>query len=283
VTRKAARIDRLQARAERLRSEGTGRIERARELGNLIPMGQPILVGHHSEKRHRRDLARINGGYDRGFAALKAADACERRASTAESNRAISSDDPEALEKLRAKLATIETKRAQGVAINKAGRAKDPIAALTALGFKDPARILKAASETWDGKIVAAFELTNWSAEARRLKERITILEKREAAPETPPEEIGDVRIVEEDNRVQLRFPGKPSAAIRSSLKSHGFRWSPTAGAWQRMASPDAWYWARYVAGMTDDSEIPEPPYSDGGRDCPDGVDTEATEGDVGF
>jgi hypothetical protein len=216
----------------------------------MIPMGQPILVGHHSEKRHRKDLARIDSGYRKGFEALKHAEECERRASTAEDNRAISSDDPEALEKLRAKLSRIETFRVRGVELNKAQRARDPIAALTALGVKDPERMLKAASEAvLDHKIVASYQLTNWSAEARRIKDRIQVLERRDAAPEAAPVEIGDIRIVEEDNRVQLHFPGKPAAEIRSALKSHGFRWSPLAGAWQRMASPDAWYWARHVAG----------------------------------
>lgn len=248
-TRKAARIERLQARAERLRGEGESRLAGARRLGDAIPFGQPILVGHHSEKRHRRDIARIDSGYRKGFEALKSAEHCERRASTAESNRTISSDDPEALTKLREKLAGIEKRREYSVKVNKAQRAKDPIAALSALGVKDPARLLAAAREAiLDHRIVAGYELTNMASECRRLKERIALLEKRDAAPEVPPETIGDVRIVEEDNRVLVYFPGKPSEAIRTALKSNGFRWAPTVGAWSRMASNGAHYYAREIA-----------------------------------
>ena len=38
----------------------TGRHFADRERLEMIPLGQPILVGHHSEKRHRRDLKRID-------------------------------------------------------------------------------------------------------------------------------------------------------------------------------------------------------------------------------
>jgi hypothetical protein len=60
-----------------------------------------------------------------------------------------------------------------------------------------------------------------------------------------PPEELrfGDVRVLRDpiDNRVRLFFPGKPSADVRSRLKSRGFRWAPSVGAWQRQATPTAW------------------------------------------
>ena len=42
-----------------------------------------------------------------------------------------------------------------------------------------------------------------------------------------------------EQQRVQILFPGKPSAEIISYLKSHGFRWSPFNKAWQRQNTPD--------------------------------------------
>ena len=63
-----------------------------------------------------------------------------------------------------------------------------------------------------------------------------------------PDEQIGEVTIQEQDNRVQILFPGKPSDEIRARLKSNGFRWSPTAGAWQRMPSAWAWQVAREIA-----------------------------------
>ena len=57
------------------------------------------------------------------------------------------------------------------------------------------------------------------------------------------------VEIVENDslNRLQILFPGKPSEAIRSQLKSAGFRWSPTEGAWQRQLNDGARWAAKRV------------------------------------
>ena len=37
-----------------------------------------------------------------------------------------------------------------------------------------------------------------------------------------------------EDNRLQVFFDGKPDADTRAELKSNGFRWAPSVGAWQR-------------------------------------------------
>lgn len=43
-------------------------------------------------------------------------------------------------------------------------------------------------------------------------------------------------------NRLQLVFPGKPDDATRALLRSHGFRWEPSAGAWQRQLDNGARY-----------------------------------------
>ena len=46
----------------------------------------------------------------------------------------------------------------------------------------------------------------------------------------------------EEQNRLQLKFEGKPSAEMRDKLKHNGFKWSPSNNAWQRQLTPNARY-----------------------------------------
>lgn len=65
--------ERREARAEKLREWAAKRdaksaagFQAARTVADGIPLGQPILVGHHSEKRHRRDIARIDSGMRAG-------------------------------------------------------------------------------------------------------------------------------------------------------------------------------------------------------------------------
>ena len=55
-----------------------------------------------------------------------------------------------------------------------------------------------------------------------------------------------------EENRLQILFDDKPDADTRTKLKSHGFRWSPRNGAWQRMRSNAATYYAKQICGIVD-------------------------------
>lgn len=50
-----------------------------------------------------------------------------------------------------------------------------------------------------------------------------------------------------DEDRLQIIFPGKPDDSIRSLLKSRGFRWAPSHGAWQRKLTPNAEQAARSV------------------------------------
>ena len=251
--RKDAKIERLRARAASKAQESRATGEHARKIADMIPFGQPILIGHHSEGRHRRDIGRINSLTGKAIEASEAAQSLAARADAAESNRAISSDDPEALDRLKVKLASIEAERAQCVAINKAIRAakgdKAKAAAnLQALGLT----ALHAAdylTPDFAGRIgVPAYRLSNLAGNAGNVKKRIEALEAKASREPMPDEQIGEVTIQEQDNRVQILFPGKPSDEIRARLKSNGFRWSPTAGAWQRMPSAWAWQVAREIA-----------------------------------
>lgn len=74
------RADRHDARAVRREAESDARLAAAKRTADMIPLGQPILVGHHSEGRHRRDIARIEGNYRKGFEAHAEAQEAARRA-----------------------------------------------------------------------------------------------------------------------------------------------------------------------------------------------------------
>ena len=58
--RKLAKIDRYTEYAAKAQVRADHRSARASTIRRMIPMGQPILVGHYSEGRHLRDLARID-------------------------------------------------------------------------------------------------------------------------------------------------------------------------------------------------------------------------------
>ena len=56
---------------------------------------------------------------------------------------------------------------------------------------------------------------------------------------------LGDVykrqaKINEAENRLQLIFEEKPDANQRQELKSNGFKWAPSQGAWQRQLNQNA-------------------------------------------
>lgn len=232
-----ARRDRLQARADRLTREGEGRIARGRDMASIIPFGQPILVGHHSEKRDRSYRAKIRGNFEKGFEALKEAGEAAARAASVGTG-GVSSDDPEAVAKLREQLAEREADQAAMVAANKLARRE---------GTPQP---------------YAAYQLTNNGGNVRRIAARIADLER--AATRTDKETLHNsgVRVFENaaDNRIQLFFPGKPESTVRDMLKKWGFRWSPNAGAWQRHLNNAGRHAAQYVLSQLPTPAQPENP-----------------------
>ena len=60
AARSDVRTERLTARAEQHNAAADNRYDAYRAVADRIPLGQPILIGHHSEGRHRRDLARMD-------------------------------------------------------------------------------------------------------------------------------------------------------------------------------------------------------------------------------
>lgn len=233
------RRERLEARAGRLRREGQARAKRGWEQLELIPFGQPILVGHHSEKRDRNYRTRACNAIDKGMALQKEAGELEARAASVGTG-GISSDDPEAVRKLKEQLELAEGLQVRMVAANKLVRkfksaTPEAIAAFAELGISQ-AHAVALFEPDYAGRTgFAGYELTNNGANIRRIKARIAEL-GRKPTETKETEAPGGIRMVEnaEENRVQLFFPGKPADAVRTLLKSRGFKWSPYNGAWQR-------------------------------------------------
>ena len=251
--RQAERIERYHELAEKRGREANETHQGARTMAGAIPFGQPILVGHHSEKRDRNYRERIHNKFGKAFELNDKAKYWENRAAAAESGNAISSDDPQAIEKLKAKLEDIEQSQAAMKAINKAWRAAGKPGPEDASGWGKIAehpevhtepeqveklRIAYAQLLQWQGNSAPfpSYSLSNNNAEMRRIRERIKVLEAS-AKAEHIEKNCGVCRYVEnpELNRVQLFFDGKPSAEIRAILKKNGFRFSRRDGnAWQR-------------------------------------------------
>jgi len=85
----------------------------AHRIADSIPLGQPILVSHHSERHARRDAERIHNGMAKG---IEESDLAKHHASKADGlahqlDRSIFSDDPDAVEALEAKVAALEAER----------------------------------------------------------------------------------------------------------------------------------------------------------------------------
>lgn len=123
--RQEARRARLEKAAERAAGESAQAFAAADSISERFAGGQPILVGHHSEKRARRDQDRMHGAMDRGLAAGKRAKDLSARAA-AVGGAGISSDDPEALPKLRARAAELAAQLERVKVLRKAMRGWEP-------------------------------------------------------------------------------------------------------------------------------------------------------------
>jgi len=254
--RQEERKERLEDRAARLAKEATETLNRARKMADAIPFGQPIMVGHHSEGRDRRYRARIDRTFHKAVETHREAERAAERADSAGSSGAISSDDPQALEKLRAKIAQAEDIQAKMKAANKIVRSKIFTKVEKVLSLED----LLGVTENQALKVLAPssfgecgfprYKLTNNNANIRRMKQRLEYLSRvfkqAERAEENGKpeqvEEFGEILVIRNlaENRLQMEFLGKPSQEVRGILKRHGFRWSPKAGRWQRLLNGSA-------------------------------------------
>ncbi len=226
--KRQARYERLQAAAERAEKEGQASRTQAHDMASVIPFGQPVLVGHHSEGRDRNYRGKIENKFRKGFELAQKADELRSRAESIENNVAIYADDPSAPEQLASKLANLEAERNEMKRINKELRSGIPFEKVEMTGIHRDELLSMSKTQPYYQPLTKGFPpyaLTNIGATIRTAKARLEQVQKKQAIPDKD-ETIGDVKIEwrASENRIRLIFPARVDKDTFAKLKQHGYR-----------------------------------------------------------
>lgn len=119
VERAEAKADRLENLAERKGQEAEAAKAAVDRIAEHIPFGQPILVGHHSEKHARRDAKKIENGMRKAVNCWEAVGYWQDRAAGAVRNakyKELPAVRARRIKKLEAELRKIERDKKDGAA-----------------------------------------------------------------------------------------------------------------------------------------------------------------------
>lgn len=234
--------------AEQAEQESRSAWREADKMAEAIPMGQPILVGHYSERADRAFRDRIDRKHRKAVELDSKAEYYRQKAESVGSG-GISGLDPDAVAKLEKELEKRIEEQEHMKAANKAVRLKDiekGDAKLREMGYTD-SNISDLRKPDFCGRIgYPDYMLQNNNANIRRIKERIADLKAmKENIMGSVETDLYTFK--QEDGRYQFVFDGKPADGVRTILKSNGFKWSPSRGAWVRQATANARYSVKRV------------------------------------
>lgn len=186
--RSATRRERIERRhakrldwAESRDNKAAGALNRAHAATSGIPLGQPILVGHHSERRHRNAIKRSDRAMD---AVVESLEMAQRHRDVAASlqtalDRSVFSDDPDAREALEARITEREAAVVRIKAYNascraavKAGRKLGDTSLLDDRQRHDLEACARA-GQLREGGAFPGYATTNLAANIRRDRERL--------------------------------------------------------------------------------------------------------------
>lgn len=220
--------------AENAKKRADERFDTASAAVEGIPMGQPILIGHHSERRHRRALARCDANMRK---ACEESDKAKHHESNADGledllTDTVFSDDPDAIDALQAKIEELEGEAGRANAINKAWRkSKGQPGWADGLDLSNDDRIKLEKTMAICPYLKGPCFTTNMRANIRRLKGRIGQIQIRNQR-QAEAEAAGGLSIRHVERGYTLvRFAEKPERAILNDLKAAGYSWSN--GQWQ--------------------------------------------------
>ena len=179
--RREAKAERLREWADKRDAKGAAAQAAADRTADMIPFGQPILVGHHSEGRDRRVRQRMRNNQSKAYEHGNKADEFRRRADGIEraADNAVYSDDEDAAEKLEARIARREAERDGIKAFNTKVRATGELD-LELLDAKRRANYLSIAAHSahqlGKGGTFPGYVLSNLGATIRKDKKRLAAL-----------------------------------------------------------------------------------------------------------
>ena len=188
---------------------------------------------------------------------------------------AISASDPQAVEKLTLKLQKCGDFQELMKGVNAHWRRAGTCMGAPGITEEQATRLdskITHATVSYNRVPFSDYELKNNYAEIKRLEKRIAEVSRNQEVGFSGWEfEGGRAEASTEMNRLQLFFDEKPDEQQRTALKSNGFKWAPSQGAWQRQLNDNAIYAAgrigfvRPLDGRTVREHQPKPPIGDMG------------------
>jgi hypothetical protein len=189
--------EKRERRAERRRLWAEGRNEKAEQARKEsyeatagIPFGQPILVGHYSEKRHR---AAVDRGHRKAGKAVEHSQMAAHHTQAAATiegqlERSIYDDDPDAVDQLRARIEEREAKRERIKQYNrnrrKGSKSLEPLSEEEQRELATTAGV--ASFQIGPKGEAPRYWLTNLGGNINRDKKRLARLERERQACEYP-------------------------------------------------------------------------------------------------
>ena len=178
--RRERRAERLREWAAKRAAKSAAAFDRAHDLAGQIPLGQPVLVGHHSERRHRRHLDRIDGAMKAGVEHGRTAERMDERAGNIEAalEASIYDDDADAIERLRERIARLEAERDRIKAYNASCRRGQPDPSLLDERQREQLESVRrhAPYQLGKGGAFPSYALSNLSGNLARNRQRLARL-----------------------------------------------------------------------------------------------------------
>lgn len=227
------KLEKRQEWAEKAETRANQLSEQSHKMMSVIPMGQPILIGHHSEKRDRNYRNRAWNKMGKSVEQRHLAEHHIEKASGLEAQleRTIFSDDPNAIEAIEGRIADNEAKREHMKKVNSLYR-KGDAEGLKALGFDlEALREKLKDAYSWCQQPYPGYELQNLgqriNTDKKRLEQVKTQNSRREAA-ETAPNGVTLEKC--QMGYCRVTFAEKPARSILNDLRAAGFCWG--GGSW---------------------------------------------------